>query len=63
MESIYEEVAAGMTRRQFETVFTQATREHNHDFLFLDMLSKVPEFKIRKNFNEAILIEEEDLVM
>lgn len=59
-DTIYEEVAVGLTKDQFTKVFNIATQK-DHDFLYIDMRAKNPEgtgIDLRRNFDTALIVHE-----
>jgi hypothetical protein len=52
LDSLFEQLAQGMTREDFEYYFNYATKDNPHDFLTVDLVHEFPgDTLFRKNFN------------
>jgi hypothetical protein len=56
-ENLYEEVSGWLTLEQFEAVYDYATSESPHDALVIDTSGGLPENRLRKNFDQRIMLE------
>jgi hypothetical protein len=59
LKNIYEQIAGASTLETFLEVFEIATKE-KHDFLTVDLRASNPAERFRKNFNEFLIVEEEE---
>lgn len=60
LDCIYEQVAQGCDKDTFLKVFKIATQENKHDFLTVDLSAKELSM-FRKNFDEEIILDTEDV--
>lgn len=55
LKNVIKEVSDDIGEEEFLSAFDTATKEGDHDFLFVDFHPKIPGRKFRKNFDEYII--------